>query len=295
MAMSRRSDVRRGPCICGMPQARRSETATSFGCGRSMGLRGREAGGANGKARERAAWRGVTRPHQLQAIEQERTLQLSHFSNGRVKRIISDKKMPQLYKECCNGDKGVTTVMFMYKREAWKVFILSMRWIVSTSSIGKELVNAAAACKCILIVGMVTRFPIISTRACLLLDVSDSVACVEHEALEAALGVLFSALVGAIKLVLDAEVVELVQHVLGVVGEATEFQEQLLQRGVAGLSAASESSSILMASTLGPSSVVAAHASTNPPDSGLSALPTTHRAAFTAADSIDLSGLYSAS
>uniref|UniRef100_A0A0E0HV60 Uncharacterized protein n=1 Tax=Oryza nivara TaxID=4536 RepID=A0A0E0HV60_ORYNI len=75
MAMSRRSDVRRGPCICGMPQARRSETATSFGCGRSMGLRGREAGGANGKARERAAWRGVTRPHQLQAIEQERTLQ----------------------------------------------------------------------------------------------------------------------------------------------------------------------------------------------------------------------------
>ena len=125
-------------------------------------------------------------------------------------------------------------------------------------------------------------------------------ASVEEEVVDdAALGVLVGGLAGAVELVLDAEVVELVEHVLGVDASWARPRSSRSSCLSAGLRASlppvpralssipcAYSSSILTAPTLGPSSLLATHASTNPPDSGLSALLTTRRAAFTATDSI---------
>ena len=60
-------------------------------------------------------------------------------------------------------------------------------------------------------------------------DVSGGVASIQSVVAEAAPGMLIRRMVGAVELVLDAEVVELVQHVVGPVRLVPELPEQLSQ------------------------------------------------------------------
>ena len=62
-----------------------------------------------------------------------------------------------------------------------------------------------------------------------LLDVSCGVASIQSVVAEAAPGMVVRRVVGAVELVLDAEVVELVQHVVGPVRLVPELPEQLSQ------------------------------------------------------------------
>ena len=103
-------------------------------------------------------------------------------------------------------------------------------------------------------------------------------------------------MVGAIELLLDGEVVELVKHVVGAVRQVTELVQKHPQRRAPGLPVTggralssvpfTASSSSLSSRMLGASPVVAAHASSTPSLTGASALPTTHRAALMAVASM---------
>jgi hypothetical protein len=55
------------------------------------------------------------------------------------------------------------------------------------------------------------------------------VACIEGETVNAAPIVHVGSMVGAVEHVLDAEVIELVEHVVGVVRQPTELLQQLPQ------------------------------------------------------------------
>ena len=64
---------------------------------------------------------------------------------------------------------------------------------------------------------------------------SGRVASVKGESVDAAPGVHVGGMVGAIELVLDAEVLELIKHVVGIVGQLLRLVQQLLQRRAADL------------------------------------------------------------
>jgi hypothetical protein len=68
-------------------------------------------------------------------------------------------------------------------------------------------------------------------------DVSGGVAGIQSVVAEAAPGMLVGRMVGAVELVLDAEVVELVQHIVGPVRLVPELPEQLAQGRVLDLRA----------------------------------------------------------
>jgi len=123
------------------------------------------------------------------------------------------------------------------------------------------------------------------------------VGSVEDEVVGASFWVLVDGVEGAIEFILDSEVIQFIQHVLGVVREVVQVLQQLFQRRIACLHVKVSLKHGLHAQQLhleghdfGPRPLEAAHASSTGSMTGDSALSTTDNAAPIKADAILRSG-----